>query len=268
MSAKQTEEKITALYERLSKDDELQGDSNSIANQKSYLEKYAAENGLGPVRHYTDDGFSGKDFNRPAWKQLMEDAERGLIGCVLAKDMGRIGRNYLEVGFYTERVFPDLGIRFIAVLSGVDSDRQGSSEFAPFLNVMNEWYLRDCSRKQLAAYRARAKAGKPTTDCPPYGYIKDPADKHHWLIDEEAAAVRKAAHPQHFPGTAGYAARILMKHLYEGLPDLPVTSYEKMYYRTCPRVWIIPLDRTYCDIRIDRCGASASVIQYSHIPTP
>ena len=214
------DERITALYERLSKDDELQGDSNSIANQKIYLEKYAAENGLGPVRHYTDDGFSGKDFNRPAWKQLMEDAEHGLIGCVLAKDMGRIGRNYLEVGFYTERVFPDLGIRFIAVLSGVDSDRQGSSEFAPFLNVMNEWYLHDVSRKIRASIRTRAKDGKPTSNRPPYGYRKSPKDKHKWIVDEKAAAIVRRIYRMVLEGkTAGETARILSGE------HLPTPSY-------------------------------------------
>lgn len=220
---KENDERITALYERLSKDDELQGDSNSIANQKIFLEKYAAENGLGPVRHYTDDGFSGKDFNRPAWKQLMEDAERGLISCVLAKDMGRIGRNYLEVGFYTERVFPDLGIRFIAVLSGVDSDRQGSVEFAPFLNVMNEWYLHDVSRKIRTSIRTRAKEGKPTSNRPPYGYRKSPEDKHKWIVDEEAAAVVHRIYQMILEGkTAGETARILSGE------HLPTPSYYRV----------------------------------------
>ena len=214
------DDRITALYERLSKDDEMQGDSNSIANQKSYLEKYASENGFGQVRHYTDDGFSGKDFNRPAWKQLMEDAEHGLIGCVLAKDMGRIGRNYLEVGFYTERLFPDLGIRFIAVLSGVDSDRQESSEFAPFLNVMNEWYLHDVSRKIRTSIRTRAKEGKPTTNFPPYGYRKSPEDKHKWIVDEEAAAIVRRIYQMILEGkNVGEAARILSGE------HLPTPSY-------------------------------------------
>lgn len=217
------DDRITALYERLSKDDEMQGDSNSIANQKSYLEKYASENGFGQVRHYTDDGFSGKDFNRPAWKQLMEDAEHGLIGCVLAKDMGRIGRNYLEVGFYTERLFPDLGIRFIAVLSGVDSDRQESSEFAPFLNVMNEWYLHDVSRKIRTSIRTRAKEGKPTTNFPPYGYRKSPEDKHKWIVDEEAAAIVRRIYQMILEGkNVGEAARILSGE------HLPTPSYYRV----------------------------------------
>lgn len=217
------DERITALYERLSKDDEMQGDSNSIANQKIFLEKYAAENGFGQIRHYTDDGFSGKDFNRPAWKQLMEDAEHGLIGCVLVKDMGRIGRNYLEVGFYTERVFTDLGIRFIAILSGIDSDRQGSSEFAPFLNVMNEWYLHDLSRKIRSSIRTRAKEGKPTSNNPPYGYRKSPEDKHKWIIDEEAAAIVRRIYQMILDGkTPGETARILSGE------HLPTPSYYRV----------------------------------------
>ena len=220
---KANDERITALYGRLSKDEEIQGDSNSIANQKTYLEKYASENGFGQVRHYTDDGFTGKDFNRPAWKQIREDAEHGLIGCVLAKDMGRIGRNYLEVGFYTERLFPDLGIRFIAILSGVDSDRQESSEFAPFLNVMNEWYLHDVSRKIRTSIRTRAKEGKPTTNFPPYGYRKSLEDKHKWIVDEEAAAIVRRIYQMILNGkTAGETARILSGE------HLPTPSYYRV----------------------------------------
>ena len=194
MEIRQTEGKITALYERLSRDDELVGDSNSIINQKSYLEDYAANHGFTNCVHYNDDGYSGATFDRPAWKRLMADVEAGKVGIVLAKDMSRIGRDYLQTGFYTEVLFRRYGVRFIAIGNGVDSADASTGEFAPFLNIMNEWYLRDCSRKQLAAHQARARAGKPTTACPPYGYIKDPADKHHWLIDEEAAAVIRQAY--------------------------------------------------------------------------
>ena len=187
MNNKQTEiEKITACYERLSRDDELQGDSNSIINQKRYLEDYAASHGFKNCVHYTDDGISGGTFERPAWKKMLSDIEAGKVGIVLAKDMSRIGRDYLQTGFYTEVMFRERGVRFIAIGNGVDSADKNSSEFAPFLNIMNEWYLRDCSRKQCAAYQARGKAGKPTTNHAIYGYTKDPADKHHWLIDEEA----------------------------------------------------------------------------------
>lgn len=189
MAPRQTEEKITALYERLSRDDELMGDSNSIVNQKRMLEDYAAQQGFTNCVHYTDDGFSGGTFERPSWKRMLADIEAGKVGVVLAKDMSRIGRDYLQTGFYTEVLFRQHNVRFIAIGNGVDSADRNSSEFAPFLNIMNEWYLRDCSRKQMAAYQARGKAGKPTTNEAIYGYIKDPEDKHHWLIDEEAAAV-------------------------------------------------------------------------------
>ena len=189
MNNRQTEGKITALYERLSHDDELQGDSNSIINQKRVLEDYAAQHGLSNCVHYTDDGFSGGNFERPSWKRLIADIEAGKVACALVKDLSRAGRDYLQTGFYTEVLFRERGVRFIAVANGVDSADKSSSEFAPFINIMSEWYLRDCSRKQKAAYQARNKAGGPTTNNVIYGYRKDPDNKHHWLIDEEAAAV-------------------------------------------------------------------------------
>ena len=192
MSNKKLEnEKITALYERLSKDDELLGESNSIINQKEMLENYAKQQGFTNLVHYTDDGYSGGSFERPAWKQMISDIENGKVGCVIAKDMSRIGREYLQTGFYTEVLFRENGVRFIAITNGVDSSIASSNEFTPFLNIMNEWYLRDCSRKQVAAFRARGNAGKHTTCEAIYGYKKDPEDKHHWIVDEEAAAVVK-----------------------------------------------------------------------------
>ena len=182
-------EKITALYERLSRDDEAAGDSNSIVNQKMLLEGYANQHGFTNISHYTDDGWSGGNFERPAWKRLIADIEAGKVGVVIAKDMSRIGRDYLQTGFYTEVLFREKGVRFIAIGNSVDSADRSSGEFVPFLNIVNEWYLRDCSRKQCAAYQARGNAGKPTTNHAIYGYRKDPEDKHHWLLDEEAAAV-------------------------------------------------------------------------------
>ncbi|MBO4471429.1 MAG: DUF4368 domain-containing protein [Clostridia bacterium] len=186
---RQTDTLITALYERLSRDDEGVGESNSIQNQKRYLEDFAAQKGFSNCVHYTDDGWSGGNFDRPAWKQLVEDIEAGKVGTVITKDMSRIGREYLQTGYYTEIFFRQYDIHFIAIGSGVDSDDQTSSEFAPFMNVMSEWYLRDLSRKQKAGYQARSNAGIPTTNQVIYGYRKDPEQKHHWLIDEEAAAV-------------------------------------------------------------------------------
>ncbi|MEY8233509.1 recombinase family protein [Oscillospiraceae bacterium 50-16] len=189
MSARQAEEKITALYERLSRDDESAGDSNSIINQKKYLEGYAAQHSFSNIVHYTDDGWSGGNFDRPAWKRLVADIEAGKVALVLTKDMSRIGRDYLQTGFYTEVLFRKFGVRFIAIGNSIDSADPSSSEFAPFVNIMSEWYLRDLSRKQRTAIRVKGESGKPTTNCAIYGYRKDPNDKYHWLIDEEAAAV-------------------------------------------------------------------------------
>ena len=188
MDIRQTD-KITALYERLSRDDELAGESNSIVNQKRMLEEYAEQHGFSNISHYTDDGFSGGNFERPAWKRMIADIEAGKIGAVIAKDMSRVGREYLQTGYYTEIYFRQCGVRFIAVANNVDNADRNTQEFAPFLNIMSEWYLRDCSRKSYAALLARGNSGKPTTTNAIYGYRKDPEDKCHWLIDEEAAAV-------------------------------------------------------------------------------
>ena len=183
------EGKITALYERLSRDDEQAGDSNSIINQKRYLEGYASQQGYENCIHYTDDGYSGGNFERPAWKRLIEDIEAGKVAHVLVKDLSRIGRDYLQTGFYTEVIFRKYNIHFVAIGNSVDSDDPTSSEFAPFVNIMSEWYLRDLSRKQRTAIRLKGESGKPTTNRVIYGYKKDPNEKYHWLIDEEAAEV-------------------------------------------------------------------------------
>ena len=210
MAAKQTEGKITALYERLSRDDEQTGDSNSIINQKKYLEGYAQQQGYGNVVHYTDDGYSGGNFDRPAWKRLEADIEAGKVAHVIVKDMSRIGRDYLQTGFYTEVFFREHGVHFVAIANSVDSNDQNSNEFAPFLNIMNEWYLRDLSRKQRTAIRVKGESGKPTTNCAIYGYKKDPENKHHWLIDEEAAAVVRSIFRLTIEGNGPYEiARIL-----------------------------------------------------------
>ena len=189
MNSRHTEEKITALYERLSRDDELAGDSNSITNQKRYLTDYAEQRGFHCCVHYTDDGWSGGNFERPAWKQLVADIEAGKVGAVIVKDMSRVGRDYLQTGYYTEVFFRQYNIHFIAVANGVDSDDQSTSEFTPIVNLMNEFMLRDLSRKQKAALQARFKAGIPTRNEVIYGFKKDPNRKHFMLVDEEAASV-------------------------------------------------------------------------------
>ena len=149
--------RITALYERLSRDDEMQGESNSITNQKKYLEDYAVQHGFGNIQHFSDDGYSGTNFNRPAFNSLLAEIEAGRVGTVIVKDMSRFGRNYLQVGFYTEMMFPKKNVRFIAVNNGVDSANPADNDFTPFLNIMNEWYAKDTSKKIKAVFKAKCE---------------------------------------------------------------------------------------------------------------
>ena len=188
MNNRQSQEKITAIYCRLSRDDDLAGDSNSIIHQKDMLTRYARERDFPNVSVYSDDGWSGTNFERPDWKRLISDIEAGKVGIVLVKDLSRVGRDYLRVGFYTEVTFPQNGVRFIAVNNGVDSANQSENDFAPFLNIMNEWYTRDISKKRRISNKIKGNAGEPMGQ-PPYGYIKDPNDPKHWIVDDEAAQV-------------------------------------------------------------------------------
>lgn len=183
------DEGITALYERLSQEDKLEGESNSIANQKKILERYCREHGITAYRHYDeDDGYSGTNFNRPGFQRMLADIKAGKIKRVIVKDMSRFGRDYLQVGFYTDMLFPDFGVHFIAVNDGVDSTR-GENEFTAIRNVFNEMYARDTSKKIRATFQSKGKSGEHLTTIPPYGYMKDPDNKKKWIIDEEAAAV-------------------------------------------------------------------------------
>lgn len=181
--------KYTALYERLSRDDEMQGESNSIVNQKRYLEEYAQAQGFKNIRHFTDDGYSGTNFKRPGFQEMIAAIEAGEIDVVCVKDLSRFGRDYLKVGFYTEIMFPEKGIRFIAINNSVDSANPMENDFTPFLNIMNEWYAKDTSNKIRAIFRSRMQDGKRCSGAIPYGYKRDPEDKNHLLIEEEAAKV-------------------------------------------------------------------------------
>ena len=181
--------KITALYERLSRDDELQGESNSITNQKHFLEDYARKNGFTNIRHFTDDGVSGTTFDREGFQSMIAEVEAGNVAVIIVKDMSRFGRDYLKVGFYTEVMFKEKGVRFIAINNGIDSSNQQDSDFTPFLNIMNEWYARDSSRKIQAIFKARMQEGKRVSPSVPYGYRRDPDDKQHLIIDPEPASV-------------------------------------------------------------------------------
>jgi len=181
--------KTTACYERLSRDDEQQGESNSITNQKKILEDFAERNGFANVQHFSDDGVSGTTFERRGFKEMIAEIEAGNVGAVIVKDMSRLGRDYLQVGYYTEIFFRQKGIRFIAVNNSIDSANGESNEFAPFLNIMSEWYARDASRKLKAVYQSKGHSGKRTNNNCIYGYLKDPDDKTKWIVDPIAAEV-------------------------------------------------------------------------------
>ena len=183
------DEGITACYERLSQEDKLDGESNSISNQKRILEKYCRDHGYTAIRHYDeDDGYSGTNFNRPGFQRMLADIKAGKIKRVVVKDMSRFGRNYLQVGMYTEMMFPEYGVHFIAVNDGVDSVR-GDSEFTAIRNVFNEMYAKDTSKKIRATWQSKGRSGEHLATIPPYGYKKDPDNKKKWVIDEQAAAV-------------------------------------------------------------------------------
>ena len=189
MNGQSNRTKITALYERLSRDDEQTGKSNSITNQKKILEDYAERNGFTKCRHFSDDGISGTTFERRGFKDMIAEIEAGNVGAVIVKDMSRLGRDYLQVGFYTEVFFRQKGVRFIAVSNNIDSENGEGNEFAPFLNIMAEWYARDASRKLKTVYQSKGHSGKPITNNVIYGYFKDPNDKTKWVIDPIAAEV-------------------------------------------------------------------------------
>ena len=187
--AKKEELKITALYERLSRDDEQAGESNSILNQKKYLEEYARQKGMRNIRHFYDDGYSGINFNRPGFAALLEEIEAGRVETLLVKDLSRLGRNYLQVGYYTEILFPKKGVRFIAINNNVDSATPQDNDFTPFLNIMNEYYAKDTSNKIKAVFKSRMKDGLRCSGSIPYGYKRTNGDKQTLVVDEPAAEI-------------------------------------------------------------------------------
>jgi len=239
---RQTGEKITALYSRLSRDDESIGDSLSIQNQKAMLEKYAEQNGFSNIVHFSDDGYSGGNFDRPDWKRLIEEIEKNNVGIVISKDMSRIGRDYLQTGFYTEVFFREKGVRFIAIANNIDSQNRESGEFAPFLNIMSEWYLRDASRKVKASHRARGMSGKRLTFKAIYGYMPDPNDKDKWIIDPEAALVVQRIFQMAIEGKGTtQIARILAEEKIERpsyyLYKKGIVNYADSYDHSNPCAW-------------------------------
>ena len=183
-------DKITALYCRLSQEDMLHGESNSIKNQKAILSQFAADNGFRNTKFYVDDGISGTTFERDGFKAMMADIEDGKVGIVITKDLSRLGRDYLKTGELIEMIFPDYDVRYIAVNDGVDT-LKSENEMMAFKNIFNDWYARDTSKKIRAVQQAKAQAGKPLSTHPPYGYKKSDSDKNQWVVDEESAKVVK-----------------------------------------------------------------------------
>ena len=182
-------DKITALYLRLSRDDDLEGESNSISNQKTLLTRYAKENGFRNVKVFIDDGISGVTFNRQGFKEMFKLIEDEQVGTLIVKDMSRLGRNYIEVGQLTESILPMHDVRLIAVNDGVDSEK-GEDDFTPFRNIMNEWYAKDMSRKMRSTLKIKNSQGYAIGH-PPYGYKYDEIDRKRWAVDEEAAEIVK-----------------------------------------------------------------------------
>lgn len=223
---KRQSDKITAIYCRLSRDDEQAGESNSIVNQRAILKRFAQDQGFRNIQFFVDDGYSGANFNRPDWQRMISMVENDQIGVLIAKDMSRIGRNYLEVGIYTEVLFPEHNVRFIAVNSGVDSANQADNDFTPFLNIINEFYVKDSSKKVKASMKQKGESGEYLTTNPPYGYMKDPDNpKRHWVIDDEAAAVVR----QIFEWCMeGFGPSQIAKKLKEAKVDCPTVHWMKM----------------------------------------
>ena len=245
---------ITALYCRLSRDDGAEVESNSVQNQKRLLEKRAAELGLTNTRCYVDDGYTGTNFNRPGFQQMLEDIEAGYVTTVMVKDLSRLGRYYAVVGQYMDTYFPEHGVRFIAVNDMVDSN-DGENDIAPFKNVMNEMYARDISNKVRSAHRIRGNCGEPLGQ-PPYGYVKDPLNRKHWIIEPEAAAIVRDIFKMCMEGKGNETiARIMSeRHI------LNPTSYwwdrgEKRgkkavqsdpYKWKCSTIWMMLSNQEYC----------------------
>ena len=218
-------EKITALYERLSRDDELQGESNSIVNQKKILEEYAKKNHLENIIHFTDDGISGTQFDCPGFMAMMNGVNQGNIGCIIVKDISRLGRDYLKVDQCME-ILRQKGVRLIAINDNVDSFYR-EDDFTPFRNIMNEWYARDASRKIQSTFRSKGESGKHTASTPLYGYIKDEKDKNKWIVDEKAAEVVRRIFNMIMQGNGPYR---IAKVLESEKVDIPAYHQQKLGY--------------------------------------
>ena len=222
--ARTTEEQWTALYCRLSCDDDLEGDSNSIRNQKMLLQKYAEENRLRNVKFYVDDGYSGSNFDRPDFQRMIRDIDDGKVSTVIVKDMSRFGRDHILVGYYTKYYFAEADVRFIAVYDQVDSETNPDDDITPFKNILNEMYAKDCSKKIRAVVKAKGNAGRHITTLPPLGYKKDPNNKERWIIDEQGAEIVREIFSLCMKG---YGPTQIARILTEQKVDTPVVYFHK-----------------------------------------
>ena len=247
---------VTALYARLSKDDEQQGPSLSIENQKRILETFARDNGFLNCRFFVDDGWSGANFQRPGFMEMMDCVESGEVKCVITKDLSRMGRNYLQVGMFTEITFPKKGVRFIAINDGVDS-AQGENDLTPLKNLFNEWMVRDTSKKIKAVKRAKGMSGKPTTTQPVYGYLM--GEDERFIVDEEAAPVVKQIYDLCLAGNGpSKIARVLTE---QGVPTPGTLEYRRTgstrrYYPDYPYKWATNTDRKSTRLNSSHSGQS------------
>ena len=222
--ARTTEEQWTALYCRLSCDDDLQGDSNSIRNQKMLLKQYADEHRLRNVKFYVDDGYSGSNFDRPDFQRMIRDIDEGKVSAVIVKDMSRFGRDHILVGYYTKYYFAEADVRFIAVYDQVDSELNPDDDITPFKNILNEMYAKDCSKKIRAVMKAKGNAGKHLVTHPPLGYKKDTNDKEKWVIDEQGAETVREIFSLCMNG---YGPTQIARILTERKVDTPVVYFHK-----------------------------------------
>ena len=268
---------ITALYCRVSRDDGTEKESNSITNQKRMLSKYAKTNGFKNIKVYEDDGFTGTNFNRPDMQRLLDDVEMGYVSTIIVKDMSRFGREYLQVGYYTEHYFPEKNVRFIAVNDGVDSANEEDNDFTPLRNFMNELYAKDISRKIKSAHRVKGMAGEPLSQ-PPYGYMKDPENKKRWIIDPEAASVVKDVFKMCLEGKGNETiARILQERQVlipmaywqsKGLPRGGKIKQPNLYKWCKTSIAKILSQQEYCGDVINFKSYSISFKKKKRIPKP
>ena len=228
---KQVYEKITALYCRISLDDGGDNESMSISNQKLMLRDFAEKNGMFQYEYYVDDGYTGRNFNRPAFQRMIADIEAGKIGCVITKDLSRLGRNYIEAGSYIEIFFPKHNVRYIAITDGVDSLTRQEMDITPFKNILNDMYSRDISKKVLAGITTRSRQGKFCGGTPPFGLMRDPEDKGHLIIDPETAPIIRKIYDYALDGLG--CMRISKRLMEEKIPITHVkanTEFDANYY--------------------------------------